>query len=54
MPRDLNANECEHVEKVSNLDRKLTVKLMKLEPCKPYLKSKKSRRLRKNKWVPDV
>lgn len=32
--------------------RALTNRLMKLVPCTPYKKSKKSRRVRKNKWVP--
>lgn len=30
----------------------LTNRLMKLVPCTPYKKGKKSRRVRKNKWVP--
>lgn len=31
----------------------LTNRLMKLIPCDPYKKSKKSNRVRKNKWVED-
>lgn len=32
--------------------RGLTLTACKLEPCKPYKKSRKSRRVRKNTWVP--
>ncbi len=32
--------------------RALTERLMKLVPCEPYKSGKKSRRVRKNRWVP--